>query len=34
MLRMKPIAEAGRAAGYFGKWDGGYYLDDGDLRRE
>ena len=34
MLRMTPISDAGRAAEYFGKGDAGYYLDDGDSRRE
>src|SRR4051794_20548244 len=34
MLRMKPIANARRAADYFGKGDGGYYLDGSGLRRE
>lgn len=34
MLRMTPIADAKRAATYFGKSDGGYYLDGDNLRRE
>jgi conjugative relaxase-like TrwC/TraI family protein len=34
MLRMIPIADAKRAATYFGKSDGGYYLDKDDLKRE
>jgi conjugative relaxase-like TrwC/TraI family protein len=33
MLRMKPIADAGKAESYYAKSDGGYYLDSGDLRR-
>ena len=34
MLGMNPIKDAGRAAEYFGKSDGGYYLDGSGLRRE
>ena len=34
MLGMTPIKDAGRAAEYFGKSDGGYYLDGDTLRRE
>ena len=35
MFRMMPIEDAAGAAGYFGKSDGGYYLDgDRGLRRE
>src|SRR5947209_3683117 len=34
MLLMNPIKDAGRAADYFGKGDGGYYLDGSGLRRE
>lgn len=34
MLRMTPIADAKRAATYFGASDGGYYLEGSELRRE
>jgi conjugative relaxase-like TrwC/TraI family protein len=34
MLLMNPIKDAGRAADYFGKGDGGYYLDGSGLRCE
>ena len=34
MMLMNPIKDAGRAAEYFGKSDGGYYLDGNELRRE
>ena len=34
MLRMTPIADAKRAAKYFGESDGGYYLEGAELRRE
>jgi conjugative relaxase-like TrwC/TraI family protein len=34
MLLMNPIKDAGRAAEYFGKGDGGYYLDGSGLRCE
>ncbi len=34
MLRIQPIADAKQAETYYSKSDGGYYMDDGDLRRE
>ena len=34
MLRFTPIQDAGAAAGYYGKTDGGYYLDGPELHRE
>lgn len=34
MLRFRPITDAKAAAGYYGKSDGGYYLDSAELRRE
>jgi conjugative relaxase-like TrwC/TraI family protein len=34
MMLMNPIKDAGRAAEYFGKGDGGYYLDGSGLRCE
>jgi conjugative relaxase-like TrwC/TraI family protein len=34
MMLMNPIKDAGRAADYFGKGDGGYYLDGDALRCE
>lgn len=34
MLNMTPIRDAGRAADYFAKGDGGYYLDGSGLRRQ
>ena len=34
MLRIHPIADAKAAESYYGKSDGGYYLDDNELRRE
>jgi conjugative relaxase-like TrwC/TraI family protein len=34
MLNMVPLKDAKRAAGYFGKTDGGYYIRDDELRRE
>jgi conjugative relaxase-like TrwC/TraI family protein len=34
MLRFRPLADAKAALSYYGKSDGGYYLDGSDLRRE
>lgn len=34
MLRMKPIASAAKAEGYYAKSDGGYYLGEDELHRE
>src|SRR4051812_36103023 len=34
MLRMRAITDAKAAGHYYGKTDGGYYLDDSDLHRE
>ena len=34
MLNMVPLKDAKRAEDYFGKSDGGYYLEDDDLHRE
>lgn len=34
MIRMRDIRDASAASSYYGKSDGGYYLDSSDLRRE
>jgi conjugative relaxase-like TrwC/TraI family protein len=34
MLRIQVIEDAKQAESYYAKSDGGYYMDDGDLRRE
>ncbi len=34
MIRFTPIKDAEAAAGYYGRTDGGYYMDDAGLRRE